>query len=67
MPAALQAFPSLPDDALVGIRVVGGLIDKGPTSVWRDVKNGRLPAPVKMGGATRWRVGDLRQVLAAAK
>ena len=23
-------------------------------SVWRDVKEGRIPAPIKIGGRTRW-------------
>lgn len=67
LPAALKCFESLPDSANVGIQVVQGLFDWGPSSVWRAVKDGRLPMPLKFGGATRWNVGDLRRTLAAAK
>lgn len=67
LPAALKAFESLPDSANVGIQVVQGLFDWGPSSVWRAVKDGRLPAPLKLGGSTRWNVGDLRRTLAIAK
>lgn len=67
LPTALKEFESLPDSANVGIQVVQGLFDWGPSSVWRGVKDGRLPAPLKFGGATRWNVGDLRRTLAAAK
>lgn len=67
VPATLQAFESLPDSANVGIKVVQGLYDWGPSSVWRAAKDGRIPAPLKFGGATRWNVGELRRALAAAK
>jgi predicted DNA-binding transcriptional regulator AlpA len=62
---ALETFPSLPDAALVDIRVVSALLGRSRASIWRDVGRGRLASPVKMGHSTRWRVGDVRAALAA--
>ena len=61
---ALETFPSLPDAALVDIRVVSALLARSRASIWRDVERGRLASPVKVGGSTRWRVGDVRAALA---
>ena len=35
------------------------LLSIGESSLWRDSKAGKMPAPIKIGGATRWRVADL--------
>ena len=35
------------------------LLGIGKSSLWRKVKHGNLPAPIKLGGSTRWRVEDL--------
>jgi len=60
----LERFDSLPDDALIGIRVVSVLIDRSPASIWRDVAHGRLARPVKIGAnSSRWHVGDVRAVM----
>jgi prophage regulatory protein len=35
-------------------------------TLWRGVKDGTIPKPVKLSaGVTAWRVGDIRQWLAA--
>lgn len=34
----------------------------GKSTLWSKVKAGVLPAPIKIGGATRWRVSDLQRV-----
>jgi predicted DNA-binding transcriptional regulator AlpA len=60
---SLELFSSLPDDALIEVRVVSKLLGRCPASVWRDVKNGFLASPIKIGNSTRWRVGDVRTVL----
>ncbi len=61
IPAALARFDRLPDSAHVRLPVVAALNGIGPATVWRWVKAGRLPAPVKLGpNTTAWRVGDLR-------
>lgn len=64
----LEQFESLPDDALIGIRVVSVLIDRSPASIWRDVAQGRLARPVRIGArSTRWRVGNIRASLRGVK
>ena len=58
----LARYPLLPDDALVSIAIVCALYERSRASIWRDVKAGRCPAPVRIGtSCTRWRVGDLRK------
>lgn len=59
----LKLFGALPDCALVALPVVCAITGRSPASIWRDVKDGRCPAPVKAGPrSTRWRVGDLRAI-----
>ncbi len=65
---ALKNFDALPDTARVRLPVVQALLSRSASSVWRDVKSGRLPAPVKTGKrSTAWIVGELRQALARAQ
>jgi predicted DNA-binding transcriptional regulator AlpA len=62
IPAALAQFDQLPDSAHVRLPVVAGLRGVSAATVWRHVKAGLLPAPVKLGpNTTAWRVGDLRR------
>jgi len=35
------------------------LLSIGRSTLWREVKAGQLPAPVKIAGSTRWRRGEL--------
>lgn len=57
----LARFQSLPADALVDVRVVSALLGRSIASIWRDVANGRLANPIRIGArSTRWRVGDVR-------
>lgn len=66
LPSALSQFDSLPDSAHVRLPVVAALNGISDPTVWRWVKTGRLPQPVKRGpNTTAWRVGDLRRALAA--
>jgi len=65
IPAALAQFDQLPDSAHVRLPVVAALHGVSAPTVWRWVKAGRLPAPVKTGpNTTAWRVGSLRTDLA---
>lgn len=57
---AVANFDHLPDSSLVDQKAVQALVGCGATSVWRWVRNGTLPAPIRLGRAVRWRVGDLR-------
>lgn len=64
LPVALAQFDNLPDSANVRLPVVAALNSISAPTVWRWVKAGRLPAPIKLGpNTTVWRVGDLRQNL----
>ncbi|MBG6082718.1 helix-turn-helix transcriptional regulator [Rubrivivax gelatinosus] len=58
---ALRDFDTLPDSARVRLPVVVALCGVSVPTVWRMAKDGRLPPPVKCGGITSWRVGDLRK------
>jgi len=57
-------FDGLPNDAFVDKYQVCKLLSCSVATVWRWCKDGRLPKPVKFGARlTRWRVGDLRELL----
>jgi hypothetical protein len=67
--AALRDFDILPEDALIGSRVVrlllGGVSDD---TIERRIKAGKLPSPIKVDEKNKfsrsfWRVGAIRQVL----
>lgn len=61
IPASLAQFDQLPNAAHVRLPVVAALKGISAPTVWRWVKAGRLPKPVKLGpNTTAWRVGDLR-------
>jgi predicted DNA-binding transcriptional regulator AlpA len=65
---SLATFDSLPNAAHVRLPVVSTLYGVGPASIWRWVKAGRLPKPVKVGmQAVAWNVGELRQHLAQCR
>ncbi len=67
MPSPLENFDSLPNSAFVRLSTVAGLFACSPSTVWRGVKKGRLPKPVKhFDRASAWNVGQLRAVLAKA-
>lgn len=56
-------FSSLPDEALVDVRVVSAILNRSVTSVWRDVTRGVLEPPVRVGAqSSRFRVGNIRAV-----
>jgi predicted DNA-binding transcriptional regulator AlpA len=61
IPVALQNFDSLPDSAEVRLPIVCGWRGSSSSTVWRDVKAGRLPSPRKHSPrCTTWNVGELR-------
>ena len=64
---ALQNFDALPDAAHVRQPVVEALYGCSSATVWRRVKDGGIPAPVKLSPRiTAWNVGKLRRALAAS-
>lgn len=63
---ALTNFDELPDSAYVPISVVAALRGSSYATIWRQVRDGRLPAPYKLGKrSTRWKVGELRAAMPA--
>lgn len=63
---ALLNFDSLSDLTLVRLPTVMALFACSRATVWRHVKSGRIPAPVKFSeGITAWQVAALRKCLIA--
>jgi len=60
-------FDALPDAAGVSARTVARLLDCNEATVWRRLKNGDLPAPIRLGTLTRWNVGGLRAFMKGEK
>ena len=64
LPKRVQHFDVLPDSALMNVREISFLSGKSTATLWRDVKDGRLPKPHKIGPKSpRWSVGDVRRFL----
>lgn len=60
---ALQNFDALPNAAAVSDTVVAALCGCNVATVWDRAKKGTFPKPIKIGGSTRWNVGELRKYL----
>jgi prophage regulatory protein len=57
-------FDDLPDSALIRLKyLIGkGLNPGSPSTVWRQVKRGQFPAPIKISdNITAWQAGDIRR------
>jgi predicted DNA-binding transcriptional regulator AlpA len=46
---------------LVPAEEAARMLSMGRSTFWKAVKDQLAPAPVKIGGLTRWRVADLKQ------
>jgi prophage regulatory protein len=56
-----QTVPILPAEGFVRERTVVPLFATSRSTLWRWIKEGRFPAPHKIGpGTTAWDVADLR-------
>lgn len=53
----------LPGESLIDLDAVTRLVGMRRTWVYDAVKDGRFPAPLKIGTASRWRIGDVRRWL----
>ena len=51
--------------ALIGTRAVAALLGRSVRSIRRDHAAGRLPRPVRLGGAVRWRRAEVLGWIAA--
>jgi predicted DNA-binding transcriptional regulator AlpA len=67
MRRALASFDTQPDSALVPVQVPAALMSVTTPTIWKWASAGKFPKPVRHGSMTRWRVGDIRQTLAAMK
>lgn len=67
IPDSLKHFDLLPDSANVRQPVLKGLLDCSDATVWRRVKDGSLPRPIRLGRMTFWNVGELRKSLESLK
>jgi predicted DNA-binding transcriptional regulator AlpA len=54
------------DRLLVTAAEASRMLAMGKSTFWREVKNRNVPAPVKIGGLTRWRVSDLQRLVEQA-
>lgn len=61
IPPTLAAFDSLPDSALIDVKVVSGVFGCSENTAWR--RYGSLAIKVSPQ-QTRWRVADVRKALA---
>lgn len=60
----LKNFDALPNSAYVRIPTVAALFACSPATIWRGVRNGRIPKPIKhFGHMSSWNVGELRAAL----
>jgi predicted DNA-binding transcriptional regulator AlpA len=49
---------------LVTAEEAAEMLSIGKSTLWREVKEGNLPKPIKLGSITRWRVADLQASVA---
>jgi len=49
---------------LVDAKEAAALFSMGKSTFWREVQNKNVPAPVKIGSLTRWRLADLQRCAA---
>ncbi|MEI6871325.1 MAG: transcriptional regulator [Verrucomicrobiota bacterium] len=56
----LRQYEELPPDALIRIGAVTALESCSASTIWRRIRAGIFPKPIRQVGVTAWRVGDLR-------
>ena len=61
----ISHFDKLPDAAMISIKALAEVVDKGVSTVWRNCKQDPdFPKPVRLGpGCTRFKVGVIRAYL----
>ncbi len=54
----------LPQEGFVRLPQVLALIPIGKTQFWKGIKEGKFPAPIKLGARTSaWKVEDIRALI----
>ncbi len=59
-----QLNSKLPETGFVRLPIILGLIPVSKSTVWKRVRSGEFPKPVKCGSATMWKVEDIRALVA---
>ena len=60
----LQNFSYLPNESLVRLPILMALYGLSKASIYRFIKDGIIPAPIKLSSRTSvWNVGDIRKNL----
>ena len=60
-----QRFPPhLPETGFVRLPTILALIPVAKSTVWKRVRTGEFPKPVKCGSATLWKAEDIRALIA---
>jgi len=52
-------------DRLIGVRDVSELLDCSDRHVWKLSYSARLPTPVRVGRAVKWRLSDIERYIVA--
>lgn len=52
------------DKQLLRAAEVAKILELGVSSVWRLARKGQIPAPIRIGGSTRWRRADIEALTA---
>ena len=62
----ISHFDKLPDAAMISIKALAAVVDKGVSTVWRNCQQDPdFPRPIRLGpGCTRFKVGAIRAYLA---
>lgn len=55
---------SMQEVLLVNDKVAAQMLGIGRSTLWLKVNQGAVPAPVTIGGITRWKVEDLHKFVA---
>ena len=59
---SIEHFDKLPDAAFVDVKTVAAVAGVSVPTIWRGVRDGRIPAPRKLSQrCTRWNCGELRR------
>ena len=53
------------NDRLITVKDVGAALSCSRSTIWRRVKDGTIPAPLKICGMTRWRETDIAALMQA--
>ena len=51
------------NDTLVDLKTVCNTLSRSRASIYRDIKRGDFPEPIKLGGSSRWRLSDLNKII----